>query len=318
MAVPAPLPPPHMAPLGVTAAMARDWLETNGLSIVVIIVALTVTQAIVRRAVPPFLRRAIIAGGRDADRDELAKRALTLSSVFIRLSGLALFIIGLLMVLDKVGFSLAPLITGLGITGIAIGLGAQSLVKDSINGVLILAENQFREGDFVTLAGVSGTVEDINLRRTLLRDIDGTVHSVPNSAIVIASNHTRDYSGVDVVILVSHNVDLEKAISIATDTGAALAADPVLASSVVEPPRPLRIEAIDEKGVTLRILGRARPGTQNAIASEYRRRLKEAFDTAGLRYGTPAPPPPAAAAPTPATASVPGPPPADPPPPATA
>lgn len=294
MAVPALLPHPQMAPLNVTAAMARGWLETHGARIITILVILIVVQAIVRHVVPPAVRRAVFTGVGDNDPVELGKRARTLSNVFVRVSGLVLLAIAVLMVLDQVGYSLAPILTGFGITGIAIGLGAQSLVKDSINGILILVENQFRQGDFVTVAGVSGTVEDINLRRTLLRDIDGTVHSVPNSAIVIASNHTRDYSGINVAILVSHNVDLEKAISIATDTGVELAADPVLAASVLEAPRPLRIESIDEKGVTLRILGRARPGTQNAIASEYRRRLKEAFDAAGLRYGTPAPTPPVA------------------------
>jgi small-conductance mechanosensitive channel len=270
--------------LAVTMAQARDWLATHGLRSVIIIAAALVAQAMVRHVVPPAVRRAVYRSALDTDPDELAKRAATLSDVFTRLSALALLIIAALMVLNEIGYSIAPVIAGVSITGVAIGLGAQSLVKDSINGVLILVENQFRQGDYVTVAGVSGTVEEISLRRTLLRDIDGTVHTVPNSAIVVASNHTRDYSGINLALIVPNEVDLQQAIAIAARVGEEIAADPALAPDVLDPPRPLRIEAVDEKGVTLRVLGRARPGRQAQIASEYRRRLREAYEQARLRY----------------------------------
>lgn len=270
--------------LAVTMAQARDWLATHGLRSAIIIVAALVAQAMVRHVVPPAVRRTVYRSAPDTDPGELAKRAATLSDVFTRLSALALLVIAALMVLNEIGYSIAPVIAGVSITGVAIGLGAQSLVKDSINGVLILVENQFRQGDYVTVAGVSGTVEEISLRRTLLRDIDGTVHTVPNSAIVVASNHTRDYSGINLALIVPNEVDLQQAIAIAARVGEEIAADPALEPDVLDPPRPLRIEAVDEKGVTLRVLGRARPGRQAQIASEYRRRLREAYEQARLRY----------------------------------
>ena len=281
-------------PLRIDAADVRDWLVVHGARIVTIVVILLVTHLLVRRLAPPAVRRAIFVGAAPGVPGELEKRASTLSGVAVKVSGLALFLIGIFMVLGEVGYSVTPVLTGLGISGIAIGLGAQGLVKDAINGLLILGENQFRVGDYITVAAVSGTVEDINLRRTILRDIDGTVHSVPNSAIQIASNHTRDYSGINVLVLVSHTADLELALAIATRVGEEVAAMPELIAEVVDPPRPARIDAIDEKGVTLRILGRVRPGAQVAVAFEYRRRLTEAFAAAGLRYQ------PAAAAPPPA------------------
>ncbi len=284
-------------PLWLQPAQVRDWFATHGLRIAAIVIVLGVAQLAVRHLAPPAIERAIVVGLPDGVPGEREKRARTLSSVTVRITGFALLCIGLFMVLGELGYSLTPVITGIGISGIAIGLGAQSLVKDTINGLFILGENQFRQGDFVTIAGVSGTVEDINLRRTLLRDIDGTLHVVPNSAIVIASNHTRDYSGVNVLVLIALGADLDRALALAGQVGEQLAADPRFAADMVEPPYPARIEAIDEKGVTVRVLGRVRPGRSGAVTFEYRRRLKQAFDAAGIRYAPVAalPPQPAGA-----------------------
>ncbi len=271
-------------PFWLRPSQVQDWLSTHGLRILVIIVALGIAQLLVRRLAPHAIRRAIFVGLPEGVPGEREKRARTLSSVTVKITGLVLFCIGLFMVLEELGYSLTPVITGIGISGIAIGLGAQGLVKDTINGLFILGENQFRQGDYVTVAGVSGTVEDINLRRTILRDIDGTVHIVPNSAIVIASNHTRDYSGVNILVLIALGADLDKALAVAEQVGKDLAADPRFAADVVEPPYPARIESVDEKGVTLRVLGRVRPGRAGAVTFEYRRLLKQALDAEGIRY----------------------------------
>ncbi|HLZ70915.1 MAG TPA: mechanosensitive ion channel family protein [Dehalococcoidia bacterium] len=272
------------APLWLRPAQAQDWLSTHGLRILVIVVALGVVQLLIRRLAPHAIQRAIFAGLPEGVPGEREKRARTLSGVTVKVSGLVLFFMGLFMVLEELGYSLTPVVTGIGISGIAIGLGAQGLVKDTINGLFILGENQFRQGDYVTVAGVSGTVEDINLRRTLLRDIDGTVHTVPNGAIQIASNHTRDYSGVNILVLIALGADLDRALAVAERVGNELAAEPRFAADIVEPPHPARIESIDEKGVTLRVLGRVRPGRAGAVTFEYRRLLKLALDAEGIRY----------------------------------
>src|SRR5262249_19266824 len=155
-----------------------------------------IARLLIRHAVPPAVRRTVYSTASGADAAEIAKRATTLSDVLVRLAILGVLGLGAFLALSEVGYNLVPVLPGLGIGGIAIGLGAQSLVKDTINGLIILAENQFAHGDWVTLAGVSGTVEAVGLRRTLLRDLDGTLHTIPNGAIVVASNYTRDYSGI--------------------------------------------------------------------------------------------------------------------------
>jgi small conductance mechanosensitive channel len=284
--------------LALTAGDLRAWLATHGVRVLVILISVAVARLLINRLIPPAVRRAVALGpnASPGEAEEVAKRAETLAHVAVWLTTAAVFIIGGFMLLSEVGYNLAPVITGIGIGGIAVGLGAQSLVKDTINGIFILGENQFRRGDFVTVSGVSGVVEDVNLRRTVLRDMDGTVHSVPNSEIKVSSNHTRDYSGLNFTVLVPQSGDLERALALIGEVGHQLAADHEYADDVIEPPRPERIEAVEEKGVTVRVLGKARPGRQGAVAFEYRRRLKEAFDEAGLGFAV-APPVPAAPAP---------------------
>jgi len=281
----------YMLAVRLTRTSVGDWFATHGLRVLAIVIAMIAAKQILQHAVPPAVRRSVYRNALEPDRPELEKRAETLSHVLVRLAIAGIFLIGIFIVLSEVGYNIAPVITGLGISGIAIGLGAQSMVKDTINGIFILGENQYRRGDSVTIAGVSGIVEDITLRRTVLRDIDGSVHSVPNSSIQVSTNLTRDYSGVSVAVLISHATNLEQAIKIAAQTGTALNEDPNISADVLEPPLPARIETIDEKGIMLRMIGKVRPGAQARVGFEYRRRLTEAFDAAGIRYTVAAPPP---------------------------
>src|SRR5947209_8295189 len=140
--------------LTLTLSDLRDWAATHGSRVVVILIAAIVARVLIHRIVPPTMRRALAIGPELEDPLELRKRADTLSHVLVRLGEGAILVLAVFMLLGEVGYNLAPVVTGLGIGGIAIGLGAQSLVKDTINGIFILGENQFRRGDFVTLAGV--------------------------------------------------------------------------------------------------------------------------------------------------------------------
>jgi len=174
----------------------RSWALTHGLRVLAVILAVLLVRALLRRAVPLGLRHSLVRGIDEEIRVEQIKRAETLSGVILTTSLIGLLLAGGFLVLGDLGFSVAPVVAGLGVTGIALGLGAQTLVKDAVNGIFILAENQFRRGDIVTIAGATGRVEDVSLRRTLLRAENGTVFSVPNSAITVAANHTRGYSGI--------------------------------------------------------------------------------------------------------------------------
>ena len=130
------------------------------------------------------------------------------------------------MILGELDLDIGPAVAGLGVVGIAVGFGAQSIVRDYFTGALILVENQFSKGDVISIAGVSGTVEDFSLRRTTLRDLDGVVHTVPNGEIKVASNRTRVWARINLDVTVAYGTDIEKATRVVNDVGEAMAADP--------------------------------------------------------------------------------------------
>ena len=218
---------------------------------------------------------------------ELKKRAGTIEALGTRvLQGFVVVIVGL-MVLEKLNVNVGPAIAGLGVVGIAVGFGAQSLVKDYFNGALILIENQFSIGDVVTVAEVTGTVEDLTLRRTTLRDLDGVVHTVPNSEITVSSNRTRTWARINQDVTIEHGTDVDRAIAVIDAVGRAMEGDPIWKRRLLEPPRVERIEAIGEYGVTLKILGSVRAIDQWAAGGELRKRLLAAFTEHGVAIPRP-------------------------------
>jgi small conductance mechanosensitive channel len=157
------------------------------------------------------------------------------------------------------------------------------LVRDALNGMFILSENQYARGDVVTVAGVTGTVEDVTLRRTLLRDVDGVVHSVPNSAVVVSSNFTRDFAKVRVTLPVHVGADFARVRQVADEVGQALAQEPDYRELIESPPRYLRVDSIDANGVAVQVNGTVRPGSQWEVAGVLRARLLEAFQREGIK-----------------------------------
>ena len=262
----------------ITADRVTNWLVTNGVRIAAIIavavIVLIVLRAVVPRAVEAAVRRHM-AGRAE---EETSKRAQTLSSAVTRTADVGLATIALLLVLPELGINIGALLVGVGIAGIAIGFGAQTLVHDTLNGLFILIENQFGIGDVVSVGGVTGRVEEVNLRRTVLRDFDGTVHSVPNSEIRVASNYTRDWSGVNMNVTVPYDADLDRVTEIIDGVGLELAADATYKRLIKEAPHVERVDAFKDSGVSLKVLGVTRPMRQWDVMGELRRRLKKAFD----------------------------------------
>jgi small-conductance mechanosensitive channel len=189
--------------------------------------------------------------------------------------------------LSELGLDIAPMIAGVGVIGIAIGFGAQNLIKDILAGLFIISENQFRKGDVVTIAGASGVVENINLRRTLLRDLDGIVHSVPNGEISVASNFTKGYSRVNMNIGVGYGTDLSHAIAVINRVGKEMAQDPAWAADFLTPPQVLRVDNLGDSGIDIKILADTKPIKQWAIMGELRLRLKKVFDEEGIEIPWP-------------------------------
>jgi moderate conductance mechanosensitive channel len=169
---------------------------TVGLQLVLIVIAAVVAflalRAVVDLSVRRLMeRRAAEAGDGVLPPAELERRVKTVATLVVNIAGAAILVIGVLMALDLFGIDIGPAIAGLGAVGIAVGLGAQTLIRDWLAGIFVVVENQYSQGDRVRIAGVEGTVEDFSLRRTKLREPDGTVHNVPNGQIVVATNLTR-------------------------------------------------------------------------------------------------------------------------------
>src|SRR5581483_6231418 len=171
------------------------WFEDHGVAVFGSILLALIGTAIVARVVRLALRPAVTRQMAGRPPVEVQRRVDTLAGVFVLLA--------LFTILPEFGVNIAPVIAGVGITGIALGLGAQTLVRDTLNGMFILGENQYAKGDVVTIAGVTGTVEDVTLRRTVVRDVDGVVYSVPNSSVIVAANYTRDFAKVRVTVPVA-------------------------------------------------------------------------------------------------------------------
>ena len=255
-----------------------DWLVDHGVRIAVILAVVAIILLILRHAVPRAVDAMVRRRALGRSPDETAKRVKTLTTVFVWTVEVVLLFVALFMVLPELGVNVAPIIAGVGVVGIAIGLGAQTLVRDTINGLFILIENQYGIGDVITVAGISGRVEEVNLRRTVLRDLDGTVHSVPNSEIRVASNHTREWSGVNMDVTVAYGADLDKATAVIDRVGKELAADPQYADLITQPPHVVRVDAFKDSGVSLKVLGVTRPIRQWEVMGELRKRLKKAFE----------------------------------------
>lgn len=264
-----------------------EWLATSGLRIFLILFMGWIATRVARRVIPRVLASIMLGKAATADHDEIHKRSETLSSVFVGGAVALIYVFATLMVLSEFTVQIGPILAGFGIAGIAVGFGAQYLVRDLIAGVFILAENQYRTGDVVTIAGISGLVESINLRRTVLRDLDGQVHVIPNGEISVASNKTKYWSRVNLDIGVAYKEDVDRVIEVLNDIGDEIAADPYYGLMLITPPQVLRLNSLDDSAVTFKMLGDCKPMKQWEIMGEMRKRIKTRFDAEGIEIPFP-------------------------------
>lgn len=268
------------------------WLQSDGLRVVLIgifaFLALRLAKLAVHGIIKALMDREATEGtAQELSAIEVRKRMDTLDQLGGNVIRFLVFVIAALMILHEFGLDIGPAVAGLGVVGIAVGFGAQSLVRDYLNGALILVENQFSKGDIVAIAGVTGTVEDFSLRRTTLRDLDGVVHTVPNGEIKVASNRTRTWARINQNVMVAFGTDIDKAIAVVDDVGREMASDPAWKRAILEVPRVERVESIDEIGITLKILGSVRATEQWAASGEFRKRLLAAFEEHGIEIPRP-------------------------------
>jgi small-conductance mechanosensitive channel len=236
---------------------------------------------------PPRPGTAEVGAGADLAVVEARKRLETLENLARQVIRIFVLLVASMMILAQLNVDIGPAIAGLGIAGIAVGFGAQSLVKDYFNGALIVAENQFSVGDVVTIAGVSGVVEEFSLRRTTLRDLSGVVHTVPNGEITVTSNRTRVWARINEDVSVAYETDIDRATAVVNRVGEDLARDPEWGQHILEPPAVLRVQLLGDYGVTLKILGTVRAPEQWSVAGELRKRLLASFAREGIEIPYP-------------------------------
>lgn len=221
------------------------------------------------------------------DPGELDKRVQTLTGILSAAVRVVLWLVITMMILRRLGIDVAPIIAGAGIVGLAIGFGAQELVRDFISGFFILLENQIRAGDVAIINGTGGLVEHVGLRTVVLRDLSGTVHVVQNGKISSLANMTKDWSAMVFDVGVAYKEDTDHVVAVMQRVAAELQTDEVLGPDILEPLEMMGVDSFGDSAVIIKARLKTKPIRQWAVGREYRRRLKHAFDEAGIEIPFP-------------------------------
>jgi small conductance mechanosensitive channel len=257
---------------------------TQAARIAIILLIAWALQAIAARLIRLF--RAYMQR-RMTGADEAA-RIETLARVFRNAAAIVIVLVAGMLILGELGISVAPILATAGVAGIAIGFGAQSLIKDYFNGFFLLLDDQVRQGDVVEIAGKGGLVEEVTLRYVRLRDLDGHVHYVPNGEIKLVTNRTRGYATPVVDVPIAYGEDAEMVLGVMRETAAALRADPQWSARIVEDLEVIGMDRWADSAVVLRARFKVVPPIQQwNVKREYLRRLKKAFDERGIEIPFP-------------------------------
>lgn len=263
-----------------------SWIKSSGLKIVLILILSYIIFKYGRRVISKLVRKIIPSDSRLSKEEEI-KREDTIIRILNGTLKIVIVILVTLMTLSEFGVNIAPLIAGAGIVGLAVGFGGQYIIRDIITGLFIILENQYRVGDAVTIAGISGSVEDITLRATTIRDLDGTVHHIPHGEVTTVSNKAKGFARINFDIGVSYAADLEKVIEVTNAVGKELSEDEYFKDLIIKEPEFLRVEAFGDSAVVIKILGETKPLMQWEVTGELRKRLKIAYDKNGIEIPFP-------------------------------
>ena len=256
---------------------ALDWLLTSGLRILLILIG----AVLLRRALNGLARRIRHTLPARGTVSEHEKRVATLISLAQTAIGLSVLVVAASMILGEFGMTIGPILASAGIAGLAIGFGAQNLVRDVVSGFFMLLENQYREGDVIRAAGVEGTVQSFGLRATLLRYFEGLVHYVPNGEIKVVTNFTQDWSRAVIDVEVGYREDVDRVSQLLQDLGEELRLDPAFKGHIFGS-EVLGVERLADSAVVMRVAIEVAPAERLAVGREFRRRLLKAFAQAGI------------------------------------
>lgn len=262
------------------------WFIVHGFKVIGIVIGAFIVVKIGKIFVDRIIRKVIISD-HFLTKEAETKREDTLISIFTNVLKVVIWIVALMMILSELGVNIGPVIAGAGIIGLALGFGAQNLIRNFISGFFIILENQYRVDDVVCLDDTCGVVEDITLRITVLRDLDGVVHHIANGDIKKASNQTKFFSRVHLNIGIGYDSDIDKVKKIVDKVGEDLAKDREWKDLITEPPKFIRINKFDDSAIEIKIIGETKPSYQWDVAGELRKRLKIAFDKAKIEIPYP-------------------------------
>lgn len=273
------------AEVGLSPEALGRWAVESGLRIgLILLMAWFVTHAV---GLVAARLEATLDATATVDVVERAKRARTLSTLLQNTAFVLVTAIATLMVLRELNVDITPILTGAGIVGLAVGFGAQSLVKDIISGFFIILENQVRVGDVANIDGTGGLVERITLRTIILRDLSGTVHVIPNGSISRLSNLTKDFSYYLIDMGVAYKEDTDKVVDVMKAVGDELLADPKYGVSMLGPLEVIGVDKFGDSSVDIRVRLKTIPLKQWEVGREFRRRVKKAFDAHGIEIPFP-------------------------------
>ncbi len=265
-----------------------NWLYQTGWKVFTILGICLGAFFIIRRLAPIAIRRAVkrqMKGKRKAERE---KRVQTLVRVVSTVSGIGLGTLATLLILGQVGVNIWAGVAALGIMGVAVGFGTQHLIRDVINGFFIYLENQYNVGDVIRVGSIAGVVEELSLRRTILRDLDGARHVVPNGDIRTVSNLTQEWSRAHLNINVAYKEDLDRVMALMKKTWEEMTEDPDWGPFMIsKTPWLLRVDEFGDSGITIKMVGETEPIKQWDVMGEYRRRVKRVFDKEGIEIPWP-------------------------------
>lgn len=260
-----------------------NWIDIAIIvgTLVVLIIIVSISRSRLRR----FFEKKI-----PEDKMLMRKRTFTFNSVVSNLIIVIAFIAAALVIAEQLGISVTPLLAGAGVAGIVIGFGAQSLIKDLINGVFILLEQWYQIDDVVSVGDITGSVERFNLRTTVIRDIEGTVHYIPNGEITVLGNRTHLWSRAVVEVGVHYDEDTGRIVEVLEEIFDDIMADKKYKKMILERPKILGDDGISELGdsaIIFKLICKVKPGEQWNIGRQIRKRIKDKFDEVGIEIPYP-------------------------------
>jgi small conductance mechanosensitive channel len=269
---------------------ALDWAVSSGLAVLVVLVGTFVAASLFRLAVRRLEDMLVARSERRSeaeDSGEVRQRIHTLGELLRKTGITVIWIIASMMILKEMGIDVGPLLAGAGIVGLAVGFGAQNLVRDVVSGFFILLENQVGVGDVAVINGTGGLVEEVNIRTIVLRDATGTVHVFPNGTISTLSNMTKGWSAMVFDIGVGYREDTDRVSEIMMEVAEGLRSDEEYRGRILEPMEVMGVDAFGDSAVVIKARLKTKPIQQWAVGREYRRRLKKAFDREGVEIPFP-------------------------------